>query len=292
MSANKLTTSLKALLKAPHARGGALPAPALARTTALFDGISASARAKGLGHDTWLTLSTAALVTLNSPATLCELYSYATKDLSEKDAVAGAVERAAILREVGLKCISFSGIPRTINSLGALRSHLPPAVASQLNTAATRLPTPSTTDEITGPRALSLWNSIYAPHHEKLLVKLAESHPDLPVHILASHYGALLSDPPLPTIPGHYKIGRVLTSVVAIACLRSQQGVTPQVTSHVYGLKKALEEGSEGNGVQGEKWLVTDEGCEWVLNSVDAIVREVAPAGSFAAGSGIRESKL
>lgn len=85
----------------------------------------------------------------------------------------------------------------------------------------------------------------------------------------------------------------MLTSVVAIACLRSQQGVTPQVTSHVYGLKKALEEGSEGKGVQGEQWLTSDEGCEWVLRSVDDIVREVTGgSGSFAAGSGIRESKL
>ncbi|KAK4695160.1 hypothetical protein P7C70_g8603, partial [Phenoliferia sp. Uapishka_3] len=290
MSGNKLTTSLKALLKAPHARGSALPAPSPVRTKALFDGISLAAKSKGLAHDTWLTLSTAALVTLNSPATLCELYSYATKDLKEE---AGAVERAAIMREVGLKCISFSGIPRTINSLGALRSHLPESVASQLNIKGTRLPTPSTTDEITGPRALSLWNSIYAPHHEKLLLKLSLSHPDLPIHILSSHYGALLSDPPLPPIPGHYKIGRVLTSVVAIACLRAQQGVTPQVTSHVFGLKKALEEGSEGEGVRGEEWLTSDEGCEWVLRSVDEIVREVSGGmGSFASLSEVRESKL
>ncbi|KAM0751483.1 hypothetical protein T439DRAFT_324665 [Meredithblackwellia eburnea MCA 4105] len=291
MAANKLTNSLKTLLKAPHARGGPLPAPTPARTKHLFDLISSSAKSNGLAHDTWLTLSTAALVTLNSPATLCELYSYSTKDLPESD----AVERAAIMREVGLKCISFSGIPRTINSLGALRTHLPESVASQLNTKQTRLPTPETTDSITGPRAHGLWNSIYAPHHEKLLQKLALSHPDLPVHILASHYGALLSDPPLPSpFPsGHYKIGRVLTSVVAISCLRAQQGVTPQVTSHVYGLKKALEEGSEGKGVQGEKWLTTDEGCEWVLNSVDEIVAEVTGGkGSFAAGSQVRESKL
>jgi hypothetical protein len=31
---------------------------------------------------------------------------------------------------------------------------------------------------------------------DKLLAKLAESHPDLPVHILHAHYGHMFADPP------------------------------------------------------------------------------------------------
>lgn len=91
------------------------------------------------------------------------------------------------------------------------------------------LQTPANVTYTVETQALALWNSIYDPHSTKLLHKLAESHPDLPVHILNSHYGPLLSDP-TPTVgAGSGKVGRVLTSVVAIACLRAQQGVTPQV---------------------------------------------------------------
>jgi len=57
------------------------------------------------------------------------------------------------MRETGLKCISFNGIPRvspvrkrlsqyahaqTINGLGALRAHLPSEVTDRLDTTAHR----------------------------------------------------------------------------------------------------------------------------------------------------------
>lgn len=132
----------------------------------------------------------------------------------------------------------------------------------------------------------ALWDGIYSPHHVKLLAKLGEAHPDLPAHILHSHYSHLLSDP-LQSFPeGHHKIGRVLTSIVAIACLRAQQGVAPQLTSHVFGLKKALLEGGGGEGekglVKGEEWLTDDAGVEWVLDSTDKISEVVAGRTSFA----------
>lgn len=133
-----------------------------------------------------------------------------------------------------------------------------------------------------------LWNGIYSPHHDKLLQKLSEAHPDLPIHILHSHYSHLLSDPLTQSqFPaGHHKVGRVLTSVVAIACLRAQQGVAPQLTSHVFGLKKALLEGGGGEGekglVNGEEWLTGDQGVEWVLDSTDKISETVAGRTSFA----------
>lgn len=137
-------------------------------------------------------------------------------------------------------------------------------------------------------RGLAVWTSIYATFSTKLLAKLADSHPDLPVHILNSHYGALLSDPPAETAAKHAKVGRVLTSMAAVACLRAQTGVGPQVTSHLFGLRKAYEDGSaewEGEGeVEGGRWLASDEGSLWLLRCVDEVVEAIGAGGgsSFA----------
>lgn len=94
------------------------------------------------------------------------------------------------------------------------------------------------------------------------------------------------------------KVGRVLTSLVAISCLRAQTGVGPQVTSHVFGLRKAFEDGShEAEGeerVEGGQWLAGDEGSEWVLGCVDRIV-EVLGEGrgtTFAPGMENIKAKL
>lgn len=75
-------------------------------------------------------------------------------------------------------------------------------------------------------------------------------------------------------------VGRVLTSVIAVACLRSQTGVGPQVVSHVFGLRKAFEDGSaEGEqSIEGGKWLASDEGSMWLLQSVDRIVEAIGGA--------------
>ncbi len=156
-------------------------------------------------------------------------------------------------------------------------------------------------DEITR-RGRYLWDAIYEPHSAKLISKLSDSHPDLPIHILNSHYGALLSDPKAldqatDGSNGHFKIGRVLTSVVAIACLRAQRGVGPQVTSHVFGLKKALLEGGGADGemdLQGQDWLTSDEGVTWLLESVDEISEVVAKGQTTFAGApgGVVKAKL
>lgn len=120
-------------------------------------------------------------------------------------------------------------------------------------------------------------------------MKLAESHPDLPVHILSSHYGSLLSDPTLsPAMTlAKGKVGRVLTSIVAISCLRSQSGVSPQVASHIYGLKNSALPGSGAEGeekIQGSEFLTTDQGAMWVLGEVDRIVEVVAGGETSFAG--------
>jgi hypothetical protein len=132
-----------------------------------------------------------------------------------------------------------------------------------------------------------LWDAIYEPHSVKLLNKLSDAHPDLPVHILNSHYGPLLSDPFNIAPAGHFKVGRVLTSVVAMACLRAQQGVTPQLTSHVFGLKKSLLEGGGAEGeasLRGEEWLTSDDGVTWVLESTDEISSVVGRGRTTFAG--------
>lgn len=69
-----------------------------------------------------------------------------------------------------------------------------------------------------------------------------------------------------------------MTSIVAVACLRAQTGVGPQVLSHVFGLRKALEDGSWVEDVESEagaRWLASDEGNMWILESVDAIVEAI-----------------
>jgi hypothetical protein len=107
--------------------------------------------------------------------------------------------------------------------------------------------------------------------------KLAFSHPDLPVHIINSEYGLLFSDPPRHGAPGQ-RAGRIATSVIAVACLRAQTGVGPQVTSHLFGLRKALKDGTWKNDVQNEdgaRWLASDEGGLWILESVDSIVEAI-----------------
>jgi len=200
---------------------------------------------------------------------------------------------AEFIREVGLKCISFNGIPRTINCLNAFHAGLPIGVSSQLAKTPTRSPTAENLPDIQS-RGKALWDSIYRPYEEKLYEKLALAHPDLPVHILTSHYGPLLSDPSYRG-DGLAKVGRVLTSLVGISCLRAQTGVGPQVLSHIFGLRKSVEDGSyktedDESVVESAEWLATDEGSEWILKSVDEIANELG-GHNFAPGMK-RESKL
>ncbi|KAK4052459.1 hypothetical protein OIV83_002261 [Microbotryomycetes sp. JL201] len=335
----KLSPTLKALVNAPRARGGPIPAPSQVHTTnKLFDRVKESALERGLGKHAWLTLSAATLVTLNSPETLCRLYTYAQGSTVEEQvntampfchafATFGFVSNLKLMREAGLKSISFSGIPRTINSLNALIAHVPSDVRTRLPTRPTRSLnlTPQTLQH-TLDNSSSLWRSIYQPLDEKLLDKLSLAHPDLPIIILEANYGALLSNPRLSDLTRELSqqnqvlqsrmTGRVLTSMIAISCLRAQGGVGPQVLSHVFGLKKASlanDEVHAGNdsrssttetttafeqdrddeqvSKQEKAFLTSDEGCEWVLNSVDEIVRVIAGEQTSYAGPAVRDFK-
>ncbi|KAJ5108269.1 hypothetical protein N7456_004944 [Penicillium angulare] len=274
---SKLSASLKSLINAPAARPNTVPAPA--NIASIYSKIQQTAQAQNVSHPSWIALSTAATMTMNSPESLAILYQVASSTSPNK------VETAELMREVGLKCISFNGIPRSINCLNSFKASLPDAVSTELSRTPTRAPNPANITSIS-ERGHALWDSIYRPFEKKLYNKLADSHPDLPVHILHSNYGALLSDPARTT---GASAGRVLTSIVAVACLRAQTGVGPQVLSHVFGLRKALEDGSWASDVEteeGARWLASDEGNTWILNSVDAIVESISQGSgsNFAPG--------
>lgn len=97
------------------------------------------------------------------------------------------------------------------------------------------------------------------PFETKLAAKLAHSHPDLPIYIIESVYGALLADPPKSNTALNSNVSRVLTSIVAVCCLRAQSGAGRQLISHIFGLQKAYLDGSyktaKGTDIKGGKWL-------------------------------------
>ncbi|OJK02178.1 hypothetical protein ASPACDRAFT_40997 [Aspergillus aculeatus ATCC 16872] len=294
---SRMSPALKALINSPAARPNTLPAPR--NIQSVYAKIQQEAQAKGISQPSWLALSTATTMTMNSPDSLTLLYELATSSSSTPTETSTSTSpttepssplaTAELMREVGLKCISFNGIPRTINCLNAFRASLPESITAQLSTTPIREPTPANISAIRA-RGRALWDSIYRPFEQKLYDKLARAHPDLPVHILNMNYGALLADP-----PGKGRVGRVLTSLVAVACLRAQTGVGPQVTSHVFGLRKAVEDGSWADDVEtkaGAEWLASEAGNVWILESVDAIVGAIGGGeGSFAPAGG-RSGKL
>lgn len=229
------------------------------------------------------TLQAAATFTLNSPDSLRALHAVSSTPPAPTAAyrTLAPVPAAELIREVGLKCISFNGIPRSINCLGAFRAALPPDVQAGLETKPSRALTRDNLEE-RQKTGLALWTSVYDPFETKLVHRLAESHPDLPVHILGSHYAPLLANPPEGEDRGGLAdVGRVLTSLVAIATLRAQTGVGPQVLSHVFGLRKAIDQGfheKEAESAEekaGLAWLAGDEGSQWLLHSVDAIAEAI-----------------
>lgn len=259
-------------------------------------------------------------MTMNSPESLVALHAVASRN---KDTSQG-IYNAELMREVGLKCIGFNGVPRTINCLNAFKDNLPPQIASGLTTKSSRTPT-SDNIEATKKRGRALWDSIYKGFEVKLIDKLALAHPDLPVHIVNSEYGLLFSDPPVKSgvvtasttsssdpnakmlesagevsdfanVP---RAGRLLTSVVAVACLRAQTGVGPQVISHIFGLRKALDDGTWKDDAgrqneEGARWLASNDGGIWMLDSIDEIVEAIGQGNgtSFAQGVVREKSKL
>jgi len=222
-------------------------------------------------------------MTMNAPQAMLHAWQTAQKS----NPSLSPILTAELQREIGLKCISFNGIPRTINCLGQFYNSLPSDVRSKLSQKRTREFSPENIEE-RKTDGLGLWDSVYYGFERKLLDKLGQSHPDLPVHIIHGHYASLLSNPSRHTYvdgeekPRETHVGRVLTSLVAVACLRAQTGVGPQVVSHVFGLRKAYERGDAGREgeveVQGGQWLSTEEGNRWMLEWIDELVRGIGTA--------------
>ncbi|WFD33234.1 protein S-acyltransferase [Malassezia cuniculi] len=252
----------------------ALPRPSPRREILddLFRHIERSAQSHGIGWAEWLSISTATLFALDSPGSLAHMHRYAVRE--PKIALEERVHRACLMREVGLKCIGFIGIPKVINNLAALRAAVEEdrQVADALPTTPRRNLSPAQYDEArTAGRAL--WDSIYQPKAQRLESVLARSHPDLGHFILQQEYGPLFA-PPSSYLPEHaptpvWEVGRIRTSLVAIAALRAQGGVGPQVTSHVWGLLKARGASEAGAQSAGLDFLTTQEGAQWTIEIVN-----------------------
>jgi hypothetical protein len=123
-----------------------------------------------------------------------------------------------------------------------------------------------------------LWRQLHHPLDAKIEYKLRAAHPDLPVYVINYVYGGLFIDP-IDTEGA--LIGRIEISLAAIACLRAQAGVEPQLLGHVRGLKKAWEDGSWksepcAGTEEGIGWLVSDEGCTWVLQTIDNLAKALS----------------
>ncbi|KAI1747093.1 hypothetical protein F4782DRAFT_522338 [Xylaria castorea] len=284
---SKLSDAVKALINVSHAkagytRAGAQVKPALER-------FASDAHQKKVGLPAWVTVSTAVSATMNCPEAMTQVFDLA--NTSNAQSRRTPAQNAELVREVGLKCISFNGIPRSINTLGAFFNSLPSDVAASLSRTPTRELTPANVEARKG-EGLALWDSVYLGFERKLLDKLAQSHPDLPVHILHGHYANLLSNPRDHARTKQDPVGRVLTSLVAIACLRAQTGVGPQVVSHIFGLRKAYDGGdahAEGeHPVEGGEWLATEDGSLWLLESVDRLVHAIGGGEGTTFAPGIR----
>ncbi|KAG6911673.1 hypothetical protein DXG01_007923 [Tephrocybe rancida] len=232
-------------------------------------------------------MQTCTLLSANRPASLGHLYRFVTRpDMNEPSSrvnVALAVNKAALMRESALKSAIFVGVPRVILSLAELHQALDDDVKKSLRTQSRRLATPGDI-ESTIMRGRALWNSIYAPHADKLHDKLGAYHPDFISFIIQS-YGTVLS--PLPggmktfhdeskfDDPDQGNLSRALGSVVGIAALRAEGRVGPQLISHTFGLLKARY---DENLSAEDAWLASDEGTEWVIRTVDEILDVVVPS--------------
>ena len=164
--ASKLAPSLRALMG--H-RGAPAGAPSAAALSQLYDKLRVESQQQSIGEPAWMTLAarqlyaapsdtaqSASLVTLNSPKALEHLANYANSFGGPSKAE--QVSRAELLREVGLKCISFIGIAKVINQLGALANATDPAVRDAMPAQQSRMPTPDNVQS-TYERGMALWKA-------------------------------------------------------------------------------------------------------------------------------------
>ncbi|EFP87160.1 hypothetical protein PGT21_010227 [Puccinia graminis f. sp. tritici] len=273
MTATKISPALKQLLNT-NAHPPSLQSSAFHhQLKRLLADFHQTASEKKLTSDSWTIFSTAALVSLNRPSAFEPFWASLKSTTSSNEKA--SVYNASLVRETALKSISFIGIAKSINALNTFRAVLEKSNSDLLpqldQQKPRRIPDLNENSiEKISQRALGTWKSIYRPLDDKLISKLSAAHPDLPVHILHSHYGPLLSDP--ASDPG--PIGRIGTSLIAVGTLRAAGNLGPQLLSHVYGLKKAgeeLQQVGEPSLGQGTQWLTSDTGAEWIINSIDRL---------------------
>jgi hypothetical protein len=101
---SKLSPALKQLINAAHSRPGPVPAPP--RIQAVYQRIQEEATERKLGRPSWLGISTAATMTMNSPESMIALYNSTSASRPQNE----SVQIAEFMREIGLKCIGFNGV--------------------------------------------------------------------------------------------------------------------------------------------------------------------------------------
>lgn len=210
---------------------------------------------------------------MESPESLLILYDFVVSEKPESE-----VSTAEFMREVGLKCISLNGVPRAIECLTAFHNGLPRHVIKKLCTIPSRQLTVHNFASVQ-QRGRNLWDSINNPLGKQVFDRFATTHPDLPVHILSSHYSHLLSDPPASDRAGLATLGGFMTSLVIIASLRVLRGTRVYVSTHMLGLKKHVDNGKYKLDQSADDhaailWLSSDEGNLWILTCVDLIAQE------------------
>ncbi|CUA75642.1 Dol-P-Man:Man(5)GlcNAc(2)-PP-Dol alpha-1,3-mannosyltransferase [Rhizoctonia solani] len=244
----------------------AVPAPPSHILDQAFTSTRSTIRAPGLVN-AWLAVTTSTLLTVNSPESIGHLYKFATRDESSKPkSLSERVAAAELMREAGVKCAVFAGVPKTINGLAGLYQSLPDDVKAALPKDNPRNQASKATNQENG---LKLFKSVFAPTDEETLGKLQSFHPDFGGWLVEHVYGGLLSQ-----VPGHNHLSRTLTSAVAVASLRALGGVGPQLVTHSNGLVNARgfnARGFDPAETDDDRWLASEQGAEWVIGVSDAI---------------------
>jgi hypothetical protein len=100
----KLSPTLTSLINTAGSRNEPTPAPA--NILDIFGVFEREAIARKLSLWSWLTVSTATVMTMNSPESMAVLFEYITrsKSLNERVAI------AEFMREIGLRCTGINGV--------------------------------------------------------------------------------------------------------------------------------------------------------------------------------------
>jgi hypothetical protein len=127
----KLSPSIKSLLSTPLSNPNPHPLPPLSALTSTLDKIRSRSAPGKIGPETWLTVLSAAGVTVNSPESYVGIWDWArpilrqglkTGDGRRLDGLEGERWGAGMMREVGLKCISFNGVSQSFQVQGYANS--------------------------------------------------------------------------------------------------------------------------------------------------------------------------